>query len=288
MKTLERIKGLIASVPEHVWADPEILSDVTSRLTALKADAVAQNNQELAKRIWCLEQGVYSQTKYLEAFQLLRDGEYYDAWRNLESVEIAQKGLARHCQSLADMPVMKFVFSAARRFQSLYPYRLFLSPALLEKKIECSICHQRVSIRNPCGHMPGEIYDGEMCHRIINEVQILEVSVVENPVQKYSVMFLSQGEEGHTDHYDYSVLEYPLQALSNPFHRWTFRKTKNRHPHRLFRHVGPTEPCPCESRLSYRECCLKHEGVLRPHIEFFFENAPPPNLPPIVYPHKAS
>jgi hypothetical protein len=63
-------------------------------------------------------------------------------------------------------------------------------------KKKCSVCDKDVSIRNPCGHFVGEIYNGEMCFRIVTEVKVLGMSLVENPGNKFYVMFIQDEKTG--------------------------------------------------------------------------------------------
>ena len=56
--------------------------------------------------------------------------------------------------------------------------RIGLSIGAIVKKASCSICR-----RDPleCSHITGRVYDGEQCVRIIEEAQLLEVSLVGRP-----------------------------------------------------------------------------------------------------------
>lgn len=112
----------------------------------------------------------------------------------------------------------------------------------------------------PCGHTPGKVYAGECCYRTIKNAQILEVSLVTNPVQKYSVAFI----EG-SDH-DYALVRYVLDHLNGPFHPWEGEWTYKRHGHEHFSHCIPSDDCPCGSGLRYEECCLPADGVRIRHF----------------------
>jgi len=105
------------------------------------------------------------------------------------------------------------------------------------------------------------------------------VALVKKPVQKYSVVFAEDPVTGKRDHYNYGLVKYAVQALWRPFDEWDAKWTKRREPHAYFRDVGRNDPCPCESKKKYKKCCLRHEGVLRPHVEFTF-SVPPPEGPP--------
>jgi hypothetical protein len=159
-----------------------------------------------------------------------------------------------------------------------------MSPEILELEKICNICEKPISIRNPCGHRVGEIYNGELCIRIVTKVKLLAMAMVDSPIQKYSVPFLSDEKTGKSiDHYNYSLVKFLADRLQSPFHEWDVSWTKVRHPHSKFRSVGQDDPCPCESGKKYKECCLPEEGVLRPHCQFHLSVLPQPGLSDFEY-----
>jgi hypothetical protein len=145
-------------------------------------------------------------------------------------------------------------------------------------KKSCSVCGRVVSIRNGCDHKKGEIYDGEMCVHKVEEARFLELSVVPNPVQKYSVMWLMKDGK-QVDHYDYSNVAYVIAGLRRPYDGWDLQRTMIREPHSQYRDVGRNDKCPCGSNKKYKKCCLTTEGVLKPHVRVMFEVEPPANVP---------
>jgi hypothetical protein len=56
--------------------------------------------------------------------------------------------------------------------------RVAFSPELLVREAECSICH---ADPRTCVHIPGETYSGEVCHRRITRVDILDIMLVGRP-----------------------------------------------------------------------------------------------------------
>ncbi|EAP98830.1 hypothetical protein JNB_01640 [Janibacter sp. HTCC2649] len=56
--------------------------------------------------------------------------------------------------------------------------RVALSPELLVREAECSVCH---GDPRTCDHIPGEIYNGQVCHRRITRVDILDIMLVGRP-----------------------------------------------------------------------------------------------------------
>jgi hypothetical protein len=107
-----------------------------------------------------------------------------------------------------------------------------------------------------------------MCLHEITKAEILELSIVTNPVQKYSVLFF-QGENGEKgDPYNYSAINYLANHLEAPYDDWRVQISYKLHPHSQFTHILKDEMCPCGSDKKYDECCLKEPGVKMLHYEF--------------------
>jgi hypothetical protein len=260
------------------------IASCRSLLVEMKREAVEKGDQNGAKHIWCLEQVLEAHLQYQAAFQELKSGKFYEAWCTLERIEITLLSLSRHLQSGWHQYQMDFLEEYVEQWQSLFPYKIFMSPEFVKEVVKCSICSRRVTPRNPCGHRVGEIYDGEMCCRIVEQAQLLNMAMVENPVQKYSVPFMTDPATGKSyDHYDYSTVNYAVRALHSPYDRWSYVRTQIRHPHERFGQVGRNKPCPCGSGKKYKKCCLNESGILAPHIEFKFQRPPPLDLPRLEY-----
>jgi hypothetical protein len=247
----------------------EEVKKIKDFLSLAKESFVTLNDQRAAKEVWCLEKTLDVQENYLEAFGLLKKGKYYDAWCLLEKCEIDLESLSLHFLVNFDEYGLTFIHKKIKGYQSLFPYKLFISPEFLFKEMECTICGSKVSIRKPCGHEIGEIYDGRMCGRKITDLDILGTAFVENPVQKYSVPFASDSKTGKfVDHYNYALVKSLVDKLNVPFDDWNLRWTKKLHPHSKFKDVGRNDKCPCGAGKKYKFCCLPKEGVLMRHCIF--------------------
>lgn len=276
--TLAEIENYLASVANR--PDNPTAETVASALATLKLKALERHDECAAKRIWCVQQAHRGQTLYLRAFARMKQGLFHEAWLDFEEAELALQFLQPHAGDLWPTSRLSFVNKYIQKWQRLFPYKVFGSPEIVQLEKTCSICNQRITPRSHCGHVVGEIYGGEMCGRIVTKVEFLGMSMVENPVQKYSVLFLTDPKTGRAyDHYDYGLVRYAVGALRKPFDEWDSEWTTRRHPHSYFRHVGRNDACPCGSKKKYKKCCLLEEGVLRPHVQFTFSVPPPDGTP---------
>lgn len=275
---LRRIRRHLAAFEDRSSAG----TDIRSLLTSIKEEAVNDGNQALARACWCLESVDEIQSRYVQAFSELKLNEFHSGWCTFELCETLLGFLESHYEESGNRFGLAFIRGQVERFQALFPYKIFVSPAFLVREPRCGICDKRFTPRGHCEHRVGEIYDGVLCTRKLTKLELLEVSMVTNPVQKYSVLFPEGGSSN--DHYDYSLPRYVVDGLTSPWHGWDYRWTKIRHPHDRFADVGRNDPCPCESGLKYKRCCLGHSGVLQPHCEIIFDRPLPPGLPTLVYP----
>ena len=287
MKSLHEVELFLGSIhsaeptEEMFWSCQSVLRD-------WKREAVAQGAQDRAKHIWCLEQTLEAHIEFQTAFRELKGENFYSSWCRLERVEIMLHSLSRHFQWGWCAYHLDFLEHYTGQWQSLFPYRIFSSSEFIYEIIRCSICKGRITPRNPCGHRVGEIYDGEMCCRIIEKCKLIGVSLVENPANKYGVAFLKEPEsEEACDHYDYSVVEYVATALESPYDNWSYLKTKKPFPRGVFDYVGSNDHCPCQSGRLFTECCADSEQVIVPHIEFLFPRPPPPSVPRLKLPGRS-
>ena len=270
--SLEAIKLYLRSHRRRDAVDAADAERITRSLDAIRDAAVAAGDQQLATFTWCLRRTLDVQAQYLHAFSLLKAGDFYDAWCFLERAEVGLMSLTRHFPDELDEYGLSFITTHVEQLQTLFPYHLFFSPAMVHGETRCSICNHVISIRNRCSHIVSEIYDGDLCSRVIRPSEILEISLVENPVRKANVMFLTDPKTGErVDDYDYSLLSSVVQYLVSPIDRWTAQWSRSRAPHSKFKNVGRNDRCPCRSGKKYKACCLQHDGVLQSHVHVEFE-----------------
>jgi hypothetical protein len=250
----------------------ESFDKIIEKIDKLRKKFVDENNQNQAKMMWFYEQILKIQRFYLNAYFFMKVKEFYKAWCELERCERSIKYLTDHFKldRKGDPFSIYFIKKQVKKFQSIYPPYVFQSLAYEIKKTICNICGQENLLRHHCGHHLGEIYDGKRCVRYIKDCELKHSAIVKEPKWKYRVLFDTDEKTGEKiDNYDYSQVSYLIEILPSPFVEWDYRISKVLYPHSLFSEFEDTDECPCGSGEIYRNCCLKNEGILRDHIEFF-------------------
>ena len=207
---------------------------------------------------------------------MMKSVSFREAWVALEQVEIAISTVLRN-QILPDEFGISELAQMVSYWQSLFPYTLFLSPEILVREQECSICGVKVSPMRSCEHKPGMVYEGVLCSRLLKKLQLLTVSIVRDPVQKYSVLIPED------DPHDYAEIKFVMERLRGPFSRWRLTQTKILYNHNLFKDWAPEGNCPCRSGFTYATCCALEAGVLLPHSRVEIEEPPSGNLPQFLF-----
>jgi hypothetical protein len=244
------------------------------------------HDEKRANSAWYLKAVSSAYRIYCDSFTLMQNGSFYDAWRQLEQMEICLANLERNpIYEGADFR-LDFLTDRVSAFQSLFPYKVFFSPEIIVGRKECGICG---SVRSPwsnCGHEIGKVYLGQICTSIAKEIELISISIVTNPVQKYSVAFSSDGDGKQIDQYDYSLVAFVVKRIRSPFDGWSSESTFTYHPHSMFLHLSDDDLCPCKSGHAYLKCCRPRPGVIRPHMQFYFDVAPPSDLPQFELPKR--
>lgn len=275
---LERPRILLADYLRTTPQLTTVLYEIKPYLSSVKRTAVANGDQQLAKAVWCLETIAGIQRDYLKVFTLLRKSHFYAAWCGLETVELKIRALDQHFRPTNESYGLEFIRVTTVRLQSLFPYALFVSPEILKREVRCGICDAIISLRSRCEHQLGEIYDGARCFHKVTKSEFLGLSIVHNPVQKYSVLFKPDPavSGGKPNKEAYPLLRYLINGLASPWDVWTVEQTTTLHPHSQYEYVAPGEECPCVSpQGTYAQCCLQKKGVLRPHVVVHFSVPPP-------------
>lgn len=274
---LDEIELLLSSVASNFRTrDTKALRQ---DLAQHKKDFVLGDDQAGAKFVWCLESVLQIQGKYLEAFEDLHQGRFYAAWQAFERVEVEYGFLRRHLPPPHAVFYLDFMLSKTDQWQSLYPYRIFSSLEFIKKSRKCMICDQTVSLRRSCGHLMGEIYDGEMCCHEITEIDFTSISLVTHPHHKYTVMFPAGERADCNDSGKYDPLIRVMERLESPFDQWIIYEGKRAVGRGEFGEQDNESLCPCGSMESFGDCCSGKSEILVPWIHVEVGEVENPRLP---------
>jgi len=110
------------------------------------------------------------------------------------------------------------------------------------------------------------------------EADFLIISLVRNPVQKYSVGFLTDVNGQKVDQYNYSNVGFIAQRVVSPWHGWQAISTTCEVMAEEVAHIKTSVPCPCISGKDFGSCCAGKEKFVVPHLEIVFLVSPPSGL----------
>ncbi len=241
----------------------------------IRKEAASEFREDVANKAWFLESVCTSRFDMIRIWEMLRDEKFRDAWIELEKVELACHWLTVNAFYPLEIFEVPDLARMVANWQSLYPYKVFISPEFLISREECSICGQSMGPWSSCPHTTGRVYNGEFCSRIVKEASIGQLALVSDPVRKYSVVIPKT--EDDSDPMDYRQVEWVRDRCDGPFCKWSAKRGQMMHPHSSFI-CDPKELCPCGSERSYEACCLVRDGVLMPHIDVTFEHRVDPAL----------
>lgn len=264
MKNEEIIEKL-NDIPNQLFS----IEDLKIQLQNIKEELVKQNNQDEAKQIWIYQTIIEVHILYRKAFNLLKNKMYYEGWCELERAEIELSFLKKHFQYDRKQFYLFKIEKAIRNLQVIFPYKIFSSSEILIKKEKCSVCNHEISIRKPCIHIVNEIYNGEMCYRTITEFELLGISLVQNPENKYAVAFMTDPKTNQqVDYYNYEAVDFLFNRIENPYEQWNLVVNQKIINKESYGNVGRNDNCPCGSGKKFKKCCSKNIGKKYPHFEF--------------------
>lgn len=238
-----------------------------------KQEAIDAGDESAANLLWCFVAIYRLKLCYLSAFRHMKlalsspvtigEGEaesqkailYERAWKDLISCEHLAIALACNYaiegSTFGDYDV-DVIVSDVERLQALFPYRFFFSRESIVKRAECSICGAEFSIRHPCGHIPGRVYCGRLCQRIITKMELGTISIVTNPHDKECICKVP-GKS-----FDYSLLDDVVSHIE-PYAKWSCVEERRLLPQYQGLDKGST--CPCGSGMPIEECLRENEAT---------------------------
>ena len=253
-------------------------TNVEESILLLKEQAIRENNEILANKLWYFNSILNIQKLYIEMYNLLKNNIYDDyekAWNLREKIDIALSYHRDKDYYDKNFAQLQFINYVIKNIKPLFPYKIFSSREMIIKKEVCSICGKIRSIRNNCGHELGKVYMGELCYNIVKDAELKGFAMVENPEDEYTILKTEDNK------FNYEILELLVSGLNTPYDRWDLKETKVKKDE--YKKIGRNEQCPCGSGKKYKKCCLNSSNETIPHYEIIYlDNPNAPKVKPFI------
>jgi hypothetical protein len=175
------IKDLEKDDLQKLLGDTEnFVDDLAQQLSSGTGNSPEERNYQYVGSVFI--RGLYD---YIQICMVLQDSNWYRnadlldyVWRKYWdcktrfdfSQNIAGGDFSDHLSSL--------LTKLASFYQAHFGNGMYLSPDLLIRRLECSICAQDF---RACGHISGRLYNGIMCRTLARGIELKRASILEHP-----------------------------------------------------------------------------------------------------------
>ncbi len=182
--SISQRKAFITVGTEIQEKEIEVLSNYREQLVDLKKTFVERKLENEANLVYCIENSILAIELELTMLVNIKKDNMGEAWGNLVTAQVTYGTVIKN--NLFDPePSTTYLERLANYEKLLFPPQIFSSVGGIVKKSHCSICNESFS---KCEHMKGKLYFGEICVRVISEMELEEASIVENPANKHCRM----------------------------------------------------------------------------------------------------
>lgn len=158
----------------------EELEKIKKEAINLKNEAIAIEDEDSANAMLSSEEIINSIMSELKMWIAFKDDNPNAAWNYLIDAEMSTVNAIRAHSIAAHWE------GNATRLNDLecrlFPPMMFLSPGMIIKHSECSICGKEYG---DCSHIRGRAYMGRFCSRILKDFEVEEISFVSEPASKH-------------------------------------------------------------------------------------------------------
>lgn len=166
------------------------LANLRKSAEALKAERVVVQDDESANKLFCYQTIIDTLSNELQMWVALKDNKPDLAWTCLVEAQMAAShALSVHSVAL-DLNLERHLDRLDELEKRLFPPQIFSSVGTVIKHSYCSICKADYG---DCNHIKGRVYKGEMCTRVIDDVELREISIVNEPASKHCRMLNING-----------------------------------------------------------------------------------------------
>jgi len=154
------------------------LEDFLRTSDRLKEGASNNNEANLLLGLGCLLTAVRQE---LLLYVALKEDRAEEAWNHLLSAQESARGAGMAHDTLRTSQLEGYQRKLYTLEQLLFPRQVFMSIGGTVKTSTCSLCNADYG---SCGHIAGRAYAGRFCARVIEQIDLAEVSLVETPANR--------------------------------------------------------------------------------------------------------
>jgi hypothetical protein len=178
---------LMAFMPRAVEVQQQACDDIEQFLEKLsdeKRERAAGSDEVEANTILAMELSLQAVLNELRMYLELKNDRGDAAWDHLVSAQgSAEMALGVRRQMKLELGGLEMYGNKLALLEELlFPPQVFMSVGGTAVRTQCSICGESY---DDCGHIKGRAYMGVMCSRIVQEMDLCEVSLVTNPANKH-------------------------------------------------------------------------------------------------------
>lgn len=181
MAAIAQKKAFITIGIEIQKEEIETIQNYLKELSELKSEFVKRNLENEANLVYCIENSLLAIDYELQMLVHLKEDKMAEAWDNLVRAQVIY-GTVISNSPFQSEENENYLNRLERYEKLLFPNLYFQSVGGIIKESHCSICNQK---SGKCDHIKGKLYKGELCTRVITDIELEEVSLVENPANKH-------------------------------------------------------------------------------------------------------
>ena len=181
MAAIAQKKAFITVGIEIQKEEIETIQNYLKELSELKSEFVKKDLENEANLVYCIENSLLAIAYELQMLVHLKEDKMSEAWNNLVRAQVIY-GTVISNSPFQSEENDNYLNRLEQYEKLLFPNLYFQSVGGIIKESHCSICNQK---SGKCDHIKGKLYKGELCTKVITDIQLEEVSLVENPANKH-------------------------------------------------------------------------------------------------------
>ena len=170
MAAIAQKKAFITVGIEIQKEEIETIQNYLKELSELKSEFVKKDLENEANLVYCIENSLLAIAYELQMLVHLKEDKMSEAWNNLVRAQVIY-GTVISNSPFQSEENDNYLNRLEQYEKLLFPNLYFQSVGGIIKESHCSICNQK---SGKCDHIKGKLYKGELCTRVITDIQLEE------------------------------------------------------------------------------------------------------------------